>query len=80
MNVACLCIDFDLSFTQKERDVFLNLIPPLLKQSNLKTCKHYVNHLKQLMFIEHNLFKLTIALLKRDFGIVRHTRKISLIF
>ena len=80
MNVVCFCIVFDLSFLQKEKNVFLNSASQLFKRFDMNHCTHYTDHLKQLMFIGHDLFKLTITLLERDFGIVRHAKKISFIF
>ena len=79
MDVACLCIGLDLSLSQKEKDVPLNPVPQLLKRSDMSHCTHYADHLKQLMFIGHDLSKPTIALLERDSSIVRHAREISLV-
>ena len=78
MDVACLCIGLDLSLSQKEKDVHLNPVPQLLKRSDMSHCTHYADHLKQLMFIGHDLSKPTIALLERNSSIVRDAREISL--
>ena len=79
MDVACLCIGLDLYLSQKEKDVLLNPVPQLLERSDMSHCTHYADHLKQLMFIGHDLSKPTISLLERDFSIVRHAREICLI-
>lgn len=46
----------------------------------LNHCAHYIDHLKQLIFIKHNFFKFIITFLKRNFNIVRHSKEIKFIF
>ena len=79
MNVINVCIELKFFLSQKKKNILLNSIFELFERLKWIHCFHFNNHLKQLTFIDHDFFKFTIAFMKKNLKLSKHSKKIQIL-